>query len=553
MTSDAQRRWVCWVDAMERVYPDRWPSHDEAAAELTAAAGGCTAILLAVRAHQAGDLRVEFDGWEGNSSWPSPTWFCLEHVAVNGNMGKPGAPQAEVTRGQLKHLVRRAPFRVYEVMHPGQECRADKGRTVAFLAMFELPPDAESGRHTFHVRVTHPGGNTVLEGALTVHQARWPQPQRLGLTNWTALNRLLYPYPEVALDSPRHWELIEQLLAWLRRGGQDTVLLPWFVDAHQPLFPLAQPRWEEDGTMSFDFTRLDRFVQLALRLGFERLEGGHLGHKRRIEGYRLDTTCADIYAAIPHPGGVRQRRFDSPPARRFLSAFLDALRLHLEARGWSDRYVQHIADEPFRPVSESYLQAVAWVREQWPGVRLMDAASTHGAAHALDIPIPESDYLDPHLPFYQRLARSGKQVWFYTCCWPAVPWLNRFLDFHLNKGGLLPWVVFRYGLAGYLHWGANQWGRRGAYANRGDSGDGWILFPGPNGPLPTLRWLALRLGVEDHELLCSLVDHGQADAAHQLAASLVTSNTHYCCDTALVREARRRLRQLAATAATENS
>lgn len=539
----------CWLDPMTRLFPDQVPEPDPEAAHMTASAGGCAAVLLGIPDAPAGSLEVVFEGWQAApSNWPEPTCFRLLDVAVDGNMGDPGHPQEKVDPKHLPYLVREAPFRVHEILEPGQKMESDGTRTEGFLLLVELPEDAVAGRATFTVTVRGAGQEQRLEGSLTVRNAHWPRPQRLGMTNWTALNRLLYPYPNVEPDSDQHWALIEQLLRWLRRGGQNTLLLGYFVDVHRPRFPLVQPNWHDDGTVSFDFRRFDRLVQMALSLGFERLEGGHLGHKRKLAKFRSDLACQHLHTTLPRPDGTYdQVPFHDPDARQFLTAFLGALREHLESRGWHERYLQHVADEPFYAVAESYLQAIEWVRLQWPGVRIIDAASTHGAAYSLDIPIPESDYLDPHLPLYQRLAAQDKEIWFYTCCYPGAPWLNRFLDFPLNHGGLLPLVTFRYGLHGFLHWGANQWSGDLSRDHCPSNGDGWILFPGPDGPLPTLRWLALRLGIEDHELLTSLADAGQRDKAHALVQRLVRSNTDYDCEPATVRAVRAELRQAVAS------
>ncbi len=81
------------------------------------------------------------------------------------------------------------------------------------------------------------------------------------------------------------------------------------------------------------------------------------------------------------------------------------------------------------------------------------------------------------------------------------------------------------------------------YADTGFQGDGFILLPGPDGPVPTLRWLALRIGIEDYECLQELRARGNAGAqqADALRRRLITGPTDYRYDCPTVRQVRHAL------------
>lgn len=81
------------------------------------------------------------------------------------------------------------------------------------------------------------------------------------------------------------------------------------------------------------------------------------------------------------------------------------------------------------------------------------------------------------------------------------------------------------------------------YADTGFQGDGFILLPGPDGPVPTLRWLALRMGIEDYECLQQLRSRGDAGAkqADALRQQLITGPTDYRYDVPTVRAVRHEL------------
>ena len=521
------------VDAMESVYPDRSPASDAAAGELTAATGGSAAVVVAARTRKGGRVEVAFDGYAGPSAgWPKPSVVALRSVAVANNTVRI-CKCAPWDKSQAPYLLRRAPFRIYDAFGEDSFTSAAPGETVAFLARWDLPPDAKAGRSTFQFHVTGAGLEERLTGRLDVVSVPERPAQRLKVTNWFRLDRLLYPYPGVRSWSQEHWRLIERGLAVMREGGQNMVLAPFCEEAGN----LMDARLA-DGRYRFDFSRMDRFVRMALRLGYSWIEGGHLGRKKDLQDHFL-------YVSVPQPGGMERGPMvssESDEGKAFLRAFLAALRDHVNRRGWSKVWYQHVADEPFRAAAESFCRMADLFRDVWPGVRLFDAANVHSASAVLDAPVPELDYLEPYQDFYRRLAAQGKEIWYYVCCCPIGAWPNRFLDFHHNKGGLLPWFNFHYGVPGFLHWGANQWPRdKDLYEDCGFQGDGFILYPGRTGPVGGMRWLALKTGIEDYELLRSLADSDPV-MARRICRSLIAGPTDYHYDTESVRRARRRLR-----------
>jgi len=107
---------------------------------------------------------------------------------------------------------------------------------------------------------------------------------------------------------------------------------------------------------------------------------------------------------------------------------------------------------------------------------------------------------------------------------------------------------FKYGVTGYLHWGLNYWHGDalsdlepdwggGSYLPPGDS---HIVYPGSRGPLSSIRFEALRDGVEDYELL-KMLQKKNPKLANEIAASVVRTPTDYVLDPAEFRKARQRI------------
>ncbi|KHF32795.1 hypothetical protein CM49_04978 [Paenibacillus sp. P1XP2] len=140
-----------------------------------------------------------------------------------------------------------------------------------------------------------------------------------------------------------------------------------------------------------------------------------------------------------------------------------------------------------------------------------------GVAGAVDVWVPTNKEYELRREDYERYRSCGDALWFYTCWNPGGDYLNRFLDIPLLKTRYLHWGNAKYGLDGYLHWGFNYYFQNqdpfeltnpllapDVHDRRVPAGDTHIVYPGPDGPLLSMRLEAMRAGVEDYELLRTL-------------------------------------------------
>lgn len=131
-------------------------------------------------------------------------------------------------------------------------------------------------------------------------------------------------------------------------------------------------------------------------------------------------------------------------------------------------------------------------------------------------PIPEEDILK----LKEIAAAYGIEVWWYTCNVPAAPAAN----YHIGCDNLLSprtisWYQAKYGIEGTLYWRAaasvndsaeneyNDVYTNPFYFQGCPAGDGFLVYPGAAygiyGPLPSLRLMSIRDGMEEYNLLKS--------------------------------------------------
>lgn len=121
-----------------------------------------------------------------------------------------------------------------------------------------------------------------------------------------------------------------------------------------------------------------------------------------------------------------------------------------------------------------------------------------------------------------------ENIWWYGCVGPKAPYGN----YHIGDKNLLAprtcsWVQARYGIEGNLYWDAAAYTDeapmyadqfidvytapfRGTHANF-PAGDGCLAYPGAAygvyGPLPSVRLMSIRDGMEEMEMLLALKQH----------------------------------------------
>jgi hypothetical protein len=384
------------------------------------------------------------------------------------------------------------------------------------------------------------GGKISRPFTVHVHSVTMKKP-RLWITNWwfsDAERLAMLAGHKVEPFSEEYWKVIRQFADFMAQYHQSVIMV-------SPL-DLAQITFKDD-KWSFDFSRFDRMVQTFIDAGVVGLiEGSHIG------GRSSGDWNSTFVVQVPKISGGKMQFVSLPAgdaaARRFYGQYLPALAHHLAERGWDKIYRQHLADEPIPVNAASYRDIAKMLHEFVPAMRVIDATQTRELVGAVNTWVPILDHFHHDYNFLRDRQKAGDEVWFYTCCGPTGNYANRFIELPLIKTRLLHWINFRYGAAGYLHWGFNFWSSSspfGETAFQWPGGDQWIAYPKNGKLLSSIRLEAMRDGIGDNELLSMLADRDPA-TAQKLAAETIIDFDRY--DTDIARFRARHLRLLEALA-----
>ena len=399
-------------------------------------------------------------------------------------------------------------------------------------------PTTRPGRYKGTLTLSWTGGQIRQAFTTEVHNVRMKKP-RLWITNWwfsdeQRLSRLAGH--KVISFSEEYWTLIRQIADFMAAYRQNVVLVS----------PLDLVRLSQtNGSWQFDFSRFDRTVEIFLAAGVaERIEGGHIGGRSGEWNSPFH-----VRAAIWTNGAARWVNLfvTNTAARAFYAEFFPALQRHLDEKGWTARYRQHLGDEPVPTNSPSYRDMAGLIRTYAPRLKVIEATQSRELIGCVDTWVPILDHLHRDYEFMRARQAAGDEVWTYTCCGPGAPYANRFIEQALIKPRLLHWINFRYGVTGYLHWGFNYWDPKLSPFEETTftwpAGDQWIVYPKDGRLLSSIRLEAMRDGIADHELLSMLSERDPA-LAKRLAEETIPDFNRY--DTDIARFRARRLELLRA-------
>ncbi|MBI4556513.1 MAG: DUF4091 domain-containing protein [Candidatus Hydrogenedentes bacterium] len=340
-----------------------------------------------------------------------------------------------------------------------------------------------------------------------------PDEPRLHHTEWFSVDALANYY-RIAPWTEECWAWIEKVAEDMARHKQDTILTPFWG--------LVQVRQDAAGALQCDFTALDRWVETFKKAGVTWIEGSHVagrsgGWESPIIWGRFHVLGADGQPLELSPSKVSEEQFEP-----YMKAYLQAVHAHLKERGWAERYVQHIADEPIPANEASWIHRAKCVRKWLPGVPIIDAVMSEGLEGAIDIRVPQIQHVKP-----AKQRKSKEVFWSYVCLAPQGKYPNRFLDYPSIRNRILFWLSYTHDLEGFLHWGYNYWltwsnvpapvdvspwlDATGASIYCADrlplpAGDPHIVYPGKNRICSSIRWEVVRKGIEDYGYLYLLDD-----------------------------------------------
>lgn len=406
-------------------------------------------------------------------------------------------------------------------------------QTATIWVKADIPKDAPAGDYSIKVRIlpAHmqsarvPGAEeapfTVCE-TMDIHviPAALP-PQRLIYTRWFYADCIAVQH-SVEIYSEKHWELIDKYIAAAADVGINMILVPIHtppldtaVGITRPCVQLVDIEKKGD-SYEFSFDKFRRFIDICKKNGIRYFEMAHMFSQ-------WGAKCAPNIMVTEN--GRKDYMFgwhvaaDSEEYVSFLKQYIAAVSKELAAEGISEQTYFHISDEPSLESMETYKTASDIMRPLIGNSKTFDALSNYVFYEngLIECPVTSVEHI------HEFLEHDIENQWAYYCCGPEKVFPNSFLAMPSYRIRVLGFLLYKYNIKGFLHWGLNfynccvsKYPVNPYVTTSGDkafpSGDPFILYPGRDSVYGSIRGQVTYEAVQDMDICYALEQYAGREA-----------------------------------------
>ena len=389
--------------------------------------------------------------------------------------------------------------------YDGDKAHSDMSVLDALWIDIEIPEDFPSGESTLTVSLLGEEGNENTVDTVTVEVIGATLPkQELYYTRWLHCDCLAHYY-NVPVWSKRHWEIIENYARIAVKTGVNTLLTPLVtpsLDGIRMTTQLVKIR-KNGEKYSFNFSRLDKWIEMCGRVGIKYFEISHLFTQHGADGAPRIVATVDGEEKLIFSYDTDSK---DPEYKRFLRALIKAFIKHMKARGDDTRCFFHISDEPDIKHFDCYREAKETVADLIKDYKHIDALESieyyNEGLVGCPVPITSSAM--------SFIEAGVSPLWVYYCGGPVCDnYSNSFVAMPSYRTRSIGMQLYKYNIEGFLHWGFNYYYNIGSHslvnpyldlnAERWvPAGDTFIVYPANDGTaLESLRAEVFYHALED--------------------------------------------------------
>ena len=396
------------------------------------------------------------------------------------------------------YVIRRAPFRIFEIIKPIKSSMLISKSNFSLINI-KIPIDKNLNldKHQIDFTVHINDQKFSLKLKIHIHDIIIPELEKSNFfyTNWFNLSKM-EEYHQLERWSTDWYIMLDKYAKLMAYGRQNCVKIP------------GELIYIENDEIFLNEERMMSFINVFLKYGFKYFESPHL----------LDRGKNDDWGNPELITKLRDVGYYSEEGKKEINDVALKIKEFTEKYNLTDKWLQHIADEPTSVNAQCYIDVSNQIKDIHPDIKIMEATNTRESlGNSIDIWCPIINDFQENEDFFRSREKLGEKILVYTCLVPGGKWLNRTLDMEKIRQVYFGWGGSKYNTMGYLHWGLNQYKANpfeksvikhpspaAGPNNFLPAGDTHIIYPGKNGPLSSLRFESHRIGCEDYEILESL-------------------------------------------------
>lgn len=419
----------------------------------------------------------------------------IEPVPVEQNTGIDS--RTEQFLGVLNpHVIRRAPFDVFEIIYPLEERRIKTKYRYSLIRLTIDPENFKSNKdYVINISISDKLKNLKkLKFKIKVHSVLIPDliDSNFFYTNWFNMQKMEEKH-DLKRWSKKWYKMLDKYAQIMAKGRQNCIIIP------KELINL------KNNKIILDEKKMISFIEIFKKHGFTYFESPHLLGRGENDNWGNPELITSL----------RKKGYYSPEGKKEIDTIIHKIKKFTLKYNLKNQWLQHISDEPTDVSAKCYQDAAKQIKSIYPEIKIMEATNAmESLSGSIDLWCPLINDFQENEEFFRNREKEGEKILIYTCLVPGGKWLNRTLDMERIRQVYFGWAGSKYNTFGYLHWGLNQYKANpftqsvvkhpspaASSNNYLPAGDTHIIYPGKNGPLSSLRFESQRLGIEDYEIL----------------------------------------------------
>lgn len=419
----------------------------------------------------------------------------IEPVPVEQNTGIDS--RTEQFLGVLNpHVIRRAPFDVFEIIYPLEERRIKTKYRYSLIRLTIDPENFKSNKdYVINISISDKLKNLKkLKFKIKVHSVLIPDliDSNFFYTNWFNMQKMEEKH-DLKRWSKKWYKMLDKYAQIMAKGRQNCIIIP------KELINL------KNNKIILDEKKMISFIEIFKKHGFTYFESPHLLGRGENDNWGNPELITSL----------RKKGYYSSEGKKEIDTIIHKIKKFTLKYNLKNQWLQHISDEPTDVSAKCYQDAAKQIKSIYPEIKIMEATNAmESLSGSIDLWCPLINDFQENEEFFRNREKEGEKILIYTCLVPGGKWLNRTLDMERIRQVYFGWAGSKYNTFGYLHWGLNQYKANpftqsvvkhpspaASSNNYLPAGDTHIIYPGKNGPLSSLRFESQRLGIEDYEIL----------------------------------------------------
>ncbi len=384
------------------------------------------------------------------------------------------------------------------------------GNLMSLWVEINIPTDFPAGEQTLDFSISLDEITASVSAHIDIIDEILPRNEFLH-TEWFYAD-CIAEYYDVPVFSDEHFALCRNFIKTALDNNISVLMVPVITPAldtyigGERLTTQLVTIKKQNGKYSFDYSLLDRWIDMCLELGLRNFEIPPLftqwgakhapkimaevdGEYKKLFGWETDAAGAEY--------------------SEFLDAFLPSLVSYLKDKGIDKNCFFHISDEPEPKDFENYKKATAIAVKHLEGYTIIDAVGNLELCKSGGIQTPVVS-----IRAVKSFLDAGfKNSWGYYCGAGHPGGSNRMHAMPSYRTRIIGVQLYKYDVKGFLHWGFNYYHNRGSYDSinpymdtSGEyfvpSGDTFLVYPASDGTAyETIRLKLMNEAMQDIALL----------------------------------------------------